>query len=422
VTDRETSRLPIGEPELDKLRVRAEDSRRWDLWEERRDCLAELARRAPALAWARQELLQAQTVLGLYEEAFATGEALLDAGECGFDMRLFWYPMPGREVDKFRAAHMKALRDLEDGPMAPWVAYYRGLLERGLEGSRHWLGRSELFTGRYAWMNVMIGRFLALQGDWEPAAERLELGAAAAGMRDWRAYTCLAEVHLCLGRKAAARRALTRAVACAESDFQRGEALAWRGEIRLWLGDYEAAIEDLAKAETLGSSYAQTWKAGGLVKLGRLDEALAELDAVVDHGPVDGETYLWRAEAKRLMGRRDEALEDLAKTPPGWFWAGVNRALAHAGAGRDAEAVREAAALSQEVTAPLRVAAGLPASGPLDWRGWKKTLESAVGASRGYRRDEYRQAVWLPRAEGAESKKEVACSSRTSSRRSATRR
>lgn len=398
MTDHESSRPPIGELELDKLRVRAEDSRHWDLWEERRDCLTELARRAPSLAWARHELLQAQTVLGDYERAFMTGEALVDAGPSAFDMRLFWYPMPDHEVDKFRAAHMKTLRELESGPRAAWAVYYYGLLERGLEGSEHWLARAELFAGRYAWMNVMIGRFLALQGRWDQAAERLELGAAAKGMRDWRAHTCLAEVLLCLRQKAAARKALDRAVAAAGSDFQRGEALAWRGEIKLWLGEYESAIEDLARAQALGSSYAQTWKAGALVKLGRLDEALAELDAVVDHGPVDAETHLWRGETRRLLGRHDAALEDLKMTPPDWFWARVNRALALYGAGRAADAAREARALKPQIGTS------------------EKDLKAACETSRGFRREEYRQAVWL------ESKKEVACASRTSSRRSATRR
>jgi len=236
-------------------------------------------------------------------------------------------------------------------------------------------------------MLAKSGHVALCTGDFAAAEADLR-GALRARACDWRTRGSLAEVLLCRGLEQEAFAELTRAASEAPDD-ERGQALAWRGAFLLWLGRYAEALTAFDEASSLGSAYAASWRGAALLKLGRADEALTQLDAALARHPRDLEAYVWRGEAKRALGRYEAALADLDENGPAgtWLWSRVNRALAKRALGDGAGFDAEFAALPRAFLDHLRRKIGH--KDPV------QLLEAGLEFARGFRREEYAQALWM---------------------------
>ncbi|MDD5303206.1 MAG: tetratricopeptide repeat protein, partial [Elusimicrobia bacterium] len=357
-----------------------------------------LLSRAAGLARGRHALgdrFKALMKLRRYKAAVKTAERILD-GEPGLsDMRCFWDPWEWDErvPREERLLELRAFeRALGPAPRGPWLHYYRGSLS-GPEGLSHFERLADHPAKRYGWMYFKAGTSALMASKFEKAASWFKL-ALAGKPADWRAHCFLAEAYLCLNRPEAAFAEMDRALRAAPA-VEAGQVLAWRGAFELWLGRYEKALVLLEKAAALGAQCAFCWKGAALLKLGRPAEALVELDRTLRRYPLDFEAYVWRGEAKRALGRDREALKDLDeramkgrnRTTPVWLWARFNRALAKAALQDEAGMTAEFAAIPAFVIDYIRKTTGLEKK--------EEILEAGLSLSRGFRRDEYGQAVWM---------------------------
>ncbi|MBI2385293.1 MAG: tetratricopeptide repeat protein [Elusimicrobia bacterium] len=298
------------------------------------------------------EVFAALMKLGRYKEALAAGERLLDGRPGLADIRALRDPWEwdDRPLAERRREVLRLERAAGPAARRSWVPYYRADL-RGPEELRQFSRLAALPGRRYGWM-------------------------------------------LCRGRTGEAFAELDRALPEAPPD-EAGQVLAWRGAFDLWLGRYESAVGRFDEALRLGAPYALSWRAGALLKLGRAEEALRQLDEALTLYPRDLEAYVWRGEAKRALGRHREALKDLNeptlsdpdRATPIWLWALFNRALAKAALG-------DSAGLKADFDAiPVRIRDHIRGkSGREDMVG---LLEAGLELSRGFRREEYRQAIWM---------------------------
>jgi tetratricopeptide (TPR) repeat protein len=117
-----------------------------------------------------------------------------------------------------------------------------------------------------------------------------------------------------------------------------------RGELRLWLGDLEGGKRDLEQA--IAAVRGTRWAWIGLSTLGLLNGDYQQtLDINAEGIRVMNDTegpavYVYRGEAKRKLGRFDEAITELEaalRWHPSRASAAINLALAYAATGRIAE-------------------------------------------------------------------------------------
>lgn len=357
-----------------------------------------LLRRAVALARKRGALgeeFKALMKLRRGKEAVAAAENILDRRPGLDDLRCFWDPWEWdeRAPREELLAELKAFeRSLGPRPRGPWLHYYRGFLS-GPGGLANFERLEDFPAKRYGWMYFRAASEALLACEFERAADWFRR-CLAGKPADWRAHCFLAETYLCLGRRDDAFAEMDLALKAAP-ESEAGQVLAWRGAFELWLGRYEEALALLDRAAALGAQCAFCWRGAALLKLGRPDEALAELDRTLTLFPLDFEAYVWRGEAKRALGRPREALEDLDEraakdrdlATPVWLWARFNRALAKAALGDAAGMDAEFAAIPAAVVDHLRAKTGLERTEDL--------LEAGLRLSRGFRRDEYGQAIWM---------------------------
>ncbi|MCM2266636.1 MAG: tetratricopeptide repeat protein [Elusimicrobiales bacterium] len=257
---------------------------------------------------------------------------------------------------------------------------------------------------RYGWMFKEIGRkrLFSLPPDHRGARAAFAR-ALASPPPEGDAFGRLAEAELCLGRRRAAFGWLAKGLkACPD---QEGPLRAWRGELKLFTGDYAGALADLAAAAAKKAYYADTWLAIALMKTGRLDRALAAADRAVKANPRDGEALVVRGEVWRLKKNHGRARADLLKALKGAFpyrhalWAALNLVLSalekrdYALARRDLALLAGAcrgAAPTERLYRGLESLAGEP-------KKLLAALERTFGRAKGCRRDEaYLFPLWLP--------------------------
>lgn len=295
------------------------------------------------------------------------------------------------------AAALRAL--CQQRPRDPWPRLYLlQLLETS--GGRSSAARrravSGLIPSSWRWMRAILARQALRERGLEEAAREYAMAQGATRPADWRAEGFQAETLVCLGRAREGLRVIDRAVSHA-GKAERGEALAWKGELLLWLGRYGEALASLEPAARLGARFAWCWRGAAKLKLGRLEEGLADIETALREHPRDREALSWKVEGLRLLGRHREA----AAVEPGraaaeaggpvdrqaglrdWVWLVANRALSRAATG-DLDGAR----------ADLHSIDG-PAARWLSRRGGGGSLESRLAAvqklldaAKGYRRPE----------------------------------
>lgn len=342
------------------------------------------------------ERFMALMKLGRYQDALRCAERILDGTPGLDDLRAFWDPWEWDER-RPRGERLRELgaftRAVGTKSYAPWLAYYQADLG-GPEDLSRFERLSAYSLRRYGWMYAKSGLAALCSGRYALASDWLST-AVRGGPIDWRTYGFLAEAYLCLGRPALARSAMNKAARAAPKN-EGGQVLAWKGALELWSGDYREARETLTEAARLGAPYAPAWLGGALLKLGRPAEALQQLDDALSRYPLDYEAYVWRGEAKRALGLNREALKDLSEAAaPVGIWARFNRALAKQALGDLKGMKADFTAIPSYVLDYVREKAGLPADYEPTPANMAKVLEAGLVLSRGFRREEYRQAVWL---------------------------
>ncbi len=326
--------------------------------------------------------------LGRHREAVAAAESILDGSPTLADTRAFWDPWEWDER-RPRSARRDELEKLEvslQGETAtPWLHYYRADLT-GPGGLEHFERLADYPPQRYGWMYFKAAMTALLAGCFKKAASWFTLALKHEPV-DWRARCFLAETCLCLQRPELAYAEMERALSAAPP-AEAGQVLAWRGAFDLWLGRYEEALVRLEEACRLDAQCAFCWKAGALLKLGRAGEALKLLDLTLKRYPLDFEAYVWRGEAKRRLGRHREALKDLERVPATIeLWALFNRALAKKSLGDLPGMQADFDKIPAHIRDHIRRKIGDDAP--------EKILEAGLELARGFRRDEYRQAIWI---------------------------
>lgn len=341
------------------------------------------------------------------EEAFRLGERILDGNPDAEIVEALMCPMdadarelpPGLMYDLLTLLKTKPLpRDLK-----PWQSLMRvNLLERLTRTEEAFLATAELaaMPDRYGWMRILRGIMLTRIRFAYKEAEADFRAVLATTPRFWKTKAYIAEAALCQGERARALKTMDALVKGLKG-YEAAAALGWKGELRLWCGDYAGALRDLTDSLRGSAHMSMCWRAASLYKLGKPDQALSELDAYLQKWDCDQEGLIWRGEIKRKQGRIREAVEDfdaavrLRNAP---LWAHVNRALANA-ARRDFDAM-----WSDYYVVPMQVAAFFQ---------WKckisverdhtpenavRLLEAILEAGKGLRRNDcYLYPVWMDR-------------------------
>ncbi len=343
------------------------------------------ARTAPG-PWAQAESFRRLMAAGRCAEAVAAAEILLDSRPAPQAQRLFWDPCGFSARTPAEERRKQILRLAAGLPRSarPWRDYLEIEFWRGEEGRARFNRLAALAPGRYGWMLLRAGWSALMLCEFEEALRRLGLYLRRS-RPDWKAYGYLAEALLCLQRRAAATAAMGRALDGAPPQ-ERGQALAWAAEHDLWLGRYGRAVKRCEAALDLGSEHALCWKGGALVKLGRAKEALAALEKCLAGRPNDREALVWKAEAQRNLGRDREALKTLSREGES-TWGLVNMALARHGIGDRAGLAADWARLPGTLLAYLRARTGISDRPGL--------LRKGLDLAKGFRRDDYDQAVWM---------------------------
>lgn len=290
-----------------------------------------------------------------------------------------------------------ALPELED--RARLEVWPRALLFCIYEGLSRWIDLQRVadglrrLPGSLGWMRFYLGAYrLKVEARYEEARGELrEAFSAEPGM--WKARAYLAEIALCRGLEDQAFAEFDAALEAAAGPG-RAEALAWRGALRLWQGDYRGALKDLDPAAAEGVPFSRGWRGAAKLRLGREDEALEDLNAGLSEAEGDDEARVWRAELYRGQGRPRECIQELGavlERDGTNFWARANRGLALGAMGRRAEGELEFAALSSRVRRFLRQGAAAEPEG-----GRLALLERGLERGRGLRRsDRYLEPIWM---------------------------
>jgi tetratricopeptide (TPR) repeat protein len=308
---------------------------------------------------------------------------------------------------------LKALDRLADGnPKLPWTYYYRIIFRRAVatrnlvEDADARLREDEdtverLAGKRYGWMLMASAQKKMYAGELPAALKLLQSVIDSTDPPNWLAQCMAGETLACMGKKAEAFKAFDRAAQIAP-EFEKGNILAWRGEMHLWLGEYPLAIEALDEALRRTAQYAHCWKGGALVASGRPLEALPVLERAIAISPWDLEAKAWRGEALHRLGRHREALEQLS-FPPGetksanGYWH-VLRGLIRKALGDSAGLREEVGVLSSTLFSKRpdwRQVLG-PASLDSDDE-IVKALEGILSRSRGLRRGSiHERMLWMP--------------------------
>lgn len=311
--------------------------------------------------------------LGRYRDGVAEAERILDSGPALADVWGFANPWDWEDWATRSVRGPVIVREMETAlRRGPWLQFYRGLLggERLLDA----FDRLSAFPrDRYGWMYTMAGRLVLIGGSMPKAVELLKVATNQKPL-DWRNHCLLGEAYLVLQRGREAYEEMDRAALIVPPE-NVGLLLAWRGAFDLWTGEYARALAGLERACALGATHAFCWKGAALLKLGRIEEAVEALNITIQLYPGDIEAYIWRGEAKRMLGQYNEAIEDLSRSSPG-VWALVNRSLAKTALGDSEGAAEDYEAIPKNVRE-------------------RGSLEEILSLARGWRREEYGQALWI---------------------------
>ena len=362
------------------------------------------SRRLEALKLLVQRL-RGLVAAGDFEPAFALGERVMATRPPAEVVEAVMYPvdrgMSTAPDSSFYDLLRASLKRSGRGRFRAWYLLLNTVLLDRLRWSYEALRESEKLASlprRYGWMRWHRGLML-LNNYWDKDAAAAEFRAVLeSSPQVWKARALLAELELSQGGKAGALRTMDRLLR-EVPDSDRTSVLGWRGEMRLWIGEYRKALPDLDAAVARRSPLARCWRGAVHLKLGRFTEALEDLDAQLGEHPEDHEALIWRGEARRLMGQPRKALVDLdaaCRFGNAPLWAYVNRALARAALGDVRGLWGDYLLLPEWVRSYFSWKLGADVKPDAPPRAVAAQLEAILKAGRGVRRnDQYLTSLWV---------------------------
>lgn len=352
------------------------------------------------------EKMRSLAIAGSFDKAFALGERIMAARPPAEVVEALMYPFD-KGLTTLPATHFYDLLSIIKRRPRPrrfqaWYVLMSSVLLDRLRWADETIRESEKLLGlprRYGWMRWHRG-LLILNKHWNYSEARADFRAVLdSAPQIWKAKALLAEIDISQGKTSQAFLAMAQ-LSRSLQGADLASARAWRGEMRLWIGQYRRALPDLDWAVQQGSQLALCWRGACFIKLGLFPEALRDLNVQLRAHPDDYEAMVWRGEARRLMGLSREALEDLdavCRHGSHELWAHVNRGLIRASLGDRAGLWADYSILPDWVRCYFVWKLGKeirPDSPPSEVTA---QLEAILRAARGIRRNnKYLFALWLP--------------------------
>ncbi|MFE9424525.1 tetratricopeptide repeat protein [Kitasatospora sp. NPDC006697] len=267
----------------------------------------------PEDPWTLGELSLLQRARGEFQAALDTLRRRLEA-KPDDPWGLGELALVHRELGDLDAALVCLDRRIRLGPDDAWALGERGRVHRDrreLAEALRDLDASLKLDSRRAWVLGLRGEVYRDLGDYEASLTDLALAVTLrpddAWLMDARGQT----LHRA-GRYEEALACYQRALVI---DPSYGWSITNRGRLQHAWGRDQKALEDYALALETGDERSRLWardsRADCLVKLGRLEEALADYDVVVEHNPSDAWALGRRAQVKLRLGRAAEALAEV---------------------------------------------------------------------------------------------------------------
>ncbi len=124
------------------------------------------------------------------------------------------------------------------------------------------------------------------------------------------------------------------------------EAYCKRGTVKLYLGEYESALDDYDAAIRLKPDYPSAYynRGNANIAIGKYEAAVDDYDAAIRLKPDYPEAYIHRGNANIAMGEYEAAFDDCNEAiclKPDYPEAYIHRGIAQAGLGHDALALHD---------------------------------------------------------------------------------
>lgn len=289
--------------------------------------------------------------------------------------------------------------------LSPWSSLLRFSLLRRLGWHNDAIETSielRAVPERYGWMCYILGLALLNQRQSYSEVRKLMRIVLRSVPRFWKARATLAECALCIGEEGDALSLMDDCIselsAVGRSE-EIAEATTWRGVIRLWIGQYRAAIEDFQPGMAWHFTYSRIWSGAAHLLSGEPERAIELLNLGLNAAPTDVEAYFWRGEAFDCIGQSDHAVEDFGRAvhlAGSAVWPRVGRALAQAHRGDLDAALSDFEALPSRLRAFFEWKTGKRVSG--DPGAAAEVMVQMRGSARGVRREEsYLEPLWMRR-------------------------
>jgi tetratricopeptide (TPR) repeat protein len=309
--------------------------------------------------------------------------------------------------DTFIDLELKRIRAAAAGGEFPhWFAYYRAILlsdasRNQAKAMLEYERIKDLDAERYSWMLQSFVLVKLGVPDY-PGAIAISRDILSRAPSHWWVRCRMAEAYMAGGDAAQGLREFEEAARTCGPGLL-GEVLTWHGEVLLWLGEYERALEKLDAAVALGAkTFVYGWRGAARFKSGDFAAALEDLDRAVALDPKDFEARGWRGEVYRVQGRAEEALADIeyvVRHGPNNYWTYMNRALLRDALGDEAGMASDLAQVPKEMLALLMSRLGITRKNRrLSRAQMRRMLTSGLSWAKGIRRWEtYVQPIWMER-------------------------
>ncbi|MDO8804245.1 MAG: tetratricopeptide repeat protein [Elusimicrobiota bacterium] len=389
---------PRGTDMLDSWQMAIEAGKKPDLGKMRRALLDFVAATGAGLS---PQLFKAYCMLGYYKKACETLSLLSSPREARARLCLLDVANPWCLEHRLPAAYfIRHKRDLEKTKACPGLegslAYLSHTLAINFHGPRKEAalkGLAELAekeAGRYGFAGYVSGWRSLDSGRYDAAISGFQKSLSS-GYRHFVVQCSLGEALLCKGRIRAGMEKFKAACSSA-APGEKESVRAWEGEMLLFMRKYREAARLL---KSNGSRHAACWLGAAYLGMGKLKNAVAELEKGVAADPEDAEARTWLGEAYRRCGLYPGALRELelaGRLSDGRnIWVYLNRALIFSGSG-DASKIKrsyEAAASTwPELLLLAREGLGMDGGETLNGPEMIRVIEHTLKMCGGYRRPE----------------------------------
>ena len=278
----------------------------------------------------------AYCTLDKYDLAFETAENIIDAPMHDRVLSRLWNPWGDRASAMPKIFFIDRLNALKRAKIRKKFEHYRVFFRAALlfynnrreEAIREFKKMPKLSPERYGWMHFPIGWTYLYSCKFQSALNEFKQSVKSEVSRI-PSMGRIGEIYICTGSFAKGFDEFAKALKVAAFEETAG-LITWKGQMHLFTGDYKTAVKLLGKGAELGDDVAFCWRGAAYARMGRLKQALNDLDKAIKLFPTDLEARVWRAEVLRLSGKYEQSLKDInivIAADDKYVWAYFNRAL-----------------------------------------------------------------------------------------------